>query len=363
MDIPEAVASSEDLIRWIDQNVKDLPYKPDLRSQLGLGCLDVALELHKAMLLLVCEPIHASAFALLRILFEAWVRGEWLLQRALDEQLEQFKADHHKVTFGQMIEDLESHEAFNNGVLSKVKQELWGMMNSFTHTGYQQVARRNTPDGIVPNYKDEEVIKILGWADAAAIMSVHGIAGYVRNNELSKAALDRAIAISRNEAAPSRSPGPVSPGRSRASNRKDSKEAKDEGAKRMSNLAHLFSLHRYFIWANKMRVHFDMLHQENIPRYKGWDIETRLYMSYWYGGLYVVIEGWQQLKLSDPTIDQLLASPNVPLLRRFRNGTFHFQKNYNDKRFLDFITEGQNVVQWVRKLNIEFGRFFLDNVK
>ena len=42
------------------------------------------------------------------------------------------------------------------------------------------------------------------------------------------------------------------------------------------SLDHLFSLHRYFIWANKMRVHFDMLLQENIPRDKGWDIETRL---------------------------------------------------------------------------------------
>ena len=199
MDISEAVARSEDLIRWIDQSVKDLPYKPGLRSQLGLGCLDVALEHHKAMVLLVSEPIHASAFALLRILFEAWVRGEWLLQCASDEQLKQFKADRHKVTFGQMIKDLESHEAFNNGVLSKAKQELWGMMNSFTHTGYQQVARRNTPDGIVPNYKDEEVIQILGFADAAAIMSVLGIAGLVGNKELSQAALDRAIAITRNE--------------------------------------------------------------------------------------------------------------------------------------------------------------------
>ncbi len=199
MGIPEAVAKSEDLIRWIDQNVKDLPYKPDLRSQLGLGCLDVALEHHKAVVLLVSKPIYASAFALVRLLFEAYIRGEWLLVRASDEQLEQFKAEGLKRNFGQMIKDLESREAFKDGVLSKAKQASWKRMNSFTHTGYQQVARRNIPDGIAPNYKDEEVLQILEFADAAAIMSVHGIAGYVRNNELSKAALDRAIAIARNE--------------------------------------------------------------------------------------------------------------------------------------------------------------------
>ena len=89
-------------------------------------------------------------------------------------------------------------------------------------------------------------------------------------------------------------------------------------------------------------------------------IESNLYMSYWYGGLYVVIEGWQALKLSDPVIDPLLQSPNVDLLRRYRNGVFHFQKKYYDNRFIDFITDGKNTVEWFRSLNREFGRWFLE---
>lgn len=35
-------------------------------------------------------------------------------------------------------------------------------------------------------------------------------------------------------------------------------------------------------------------------------IEDNMYMSYWYAGLYVVIEGWQKLKLQDMAIDTLL---------------------------------------------------------
>ena len=84
-----------------------------------------------------------------------------------------------------------------------------------------------------------------------------------------------------------------------------------------------------------------------------------LYMSYWYGGLYVVIEGWRRLKLSDQVIDTLLNSPNVDLLRRYRNGCFHFQEKYFDDRFLKFIDEGTDVVWWVRELNQQLGRFFL----
>jgi hypothetical protein len=50
-------------------------------------------------------------------------------------------------------------------------------------------------------------------------------------------------------------------------------------------------------------------------------------MSYWYAALYVVIEGWRDLGLADATIDALLQSPNVDLLKRYRNGVFHFQKD------------------------------------
>lgn len=127
------------------------------------------------------------------------------------------------------------------------------------------------------------------------------------------------------------------------------------------------SLHRYYIWANRMRLHFD----EKVPvvskqliKEPGWMtyefIEANLYMSYWYGGLYVVIEGWQQLRLSDPTIDELLASPNIRLLKEYRNGVFHFQKAYFDKRFTNFMTKGENAVDWVRDLNRAFGGYFLN---
>ena len=62
-----------------------------------------------------------------------------------------------------------------------------------------------------------------------------------------------------------------------------------------------------------------------------------LYMSYWYGALYVVVEGYYELRLNDATINQLLKSPNVSLLRRFRNGAFHFQADYFHSRFTDFM--------------------------
>lgn len=131
----------------------------------------------------------------------------------------------------------------------------------------------------------------------------------------------------------------------------------------MADLNDVFTLHRYYIWANKMRTDFDALIKrqgQGTLEQNEYGIESFLYMSYWYGGLYVVVEGWHELKLSDMVIDGLLQSPNIDLLRRYRNGVFHFQKQYYDNRFIEFMSEGKDSVKWVRNLNQEFGRWFLD---
>ncbi|MGB9722005.1 MAG: hypothetical protein ACPL28_11080 [bacterium] len=111
-----------------------------------------------------------------------------------------------------------------------------------------------------------------------------------------------------------------------------------------------------------MRKHFyDCLKEKKLTNENAQkdDIELFMYMSLWYGVLYVVIEGWRELRLRDKIIDSLLMSSNVNLLRRYRNAVFHFQKDYYDERFMEFITKGKNCVEWVRNLHEQFGRFFL----
>ena len=123
----------------------------------------------------------------------------------------------------------------------------------------------------------------------------------------------------------------------------------------------VLTLHKYFIWADRMRVHFDQVLQRPGPSDgKKFSVEPHMYMCLWYACTYVVIEGWRELGLSDPAVDRLLASPNVGLLKRYRNGVFHFQKDYFDERFIALIRDGENVVAWIRELREGLSRFFLD---
>ena len=136
-------------------------------------------------------------------------------------------------------------------------------------------------------------------------------------------------------------------------------------------MSDLLTLHRYYIWANRMRILFGhaqdefvrregrITTQEKWTKYFAGDSGT--FMSYWYGGLFVIIEGWIELALHDPDIDRLLDSPNVELLKRYRNGVFHFQRDYLDERFFRFF-EASDTATWVHELNNNLGRFFKQKI-
>ena len=51
--------------------------------------------------------------------------------------------------------------------------------------------------------------------------------------------------------------------------------------------------------------------------------------------LFAAVEGYSELHLQDPTVDQLLSqSGRVEVLKRCRHSIFHFQKQYFDDRFM-----------------------------
>jgi hypothetical protein len=82
------------------------------------------------------------------------------------------------------------------------------------------------------------------------------------------------------------------------------------------------ALHRYLIWSIHMREQCFRLRDQKVPDDP---VEKRLWLIrpfMWLALLYVVAEGYQELGLSDPAIDKMLASPHLNLLRVFETGHF-----------------------------------------
>ncbi len=188
--LTKRIEQSEDLILWLDSFIEGLSVPTNDRALIVAACQEVALEHHKSIVLTTREQFHGSAFALIRIEFEAYVRGQWLRYCASDDEVARFKKrDRLDKTFGQIIGDLEGHEAFNVGVLSKIKRESWTAMNSFTHTGRLQVVRRLSATEIGSNYPEEEIVGTLDFADSIAILAALGIVNVAIGEEADKVAL------------------------------------------------------------------------------------------------------------------------------------------------------------------------------
>jgi hypothetical protein len=124
----------------------------------------------------------------------------------------------------------------------------------------------------------------------------------------------------------------------------------------------VFSLHRYFLWCAEMREHYRQIAKQVSPTASFFENESAgrvfMYLSYWYAGLYVVCEGWQELKLSDSEIDALLQSPHLEFLKRFRNGVYHYHADYFDERFMDAFARGEDFDRWAESLTFSFARHF-----
>ena len=120
-------------------------------------------------------------------------------------------------------------------------------------------------------------------------------------------------------------------------------------------------LHRHWMWANLFRTRFDAHlsnHTGSPPEDPTFTEDWVINLCSWYGHLYVTIEGWQAIGLSDGVVDDLLNSPNVDLLRRLRNAIWHYQDSTIDPRITEFMA-ALDAVSWVRSLNQNFGRVFL----
>lgn len=121
------------------------------------------------------------------------------------------------------------------------------------------------------------------------------------------------------------------------------------------------SLHKYYLWATYMAACFEK-EMPKVSQSKSWAepeaLHAFMFLSYWYATLYVVAEGWKELKLADPAIDALLTEPHCALLKRYRHGVFHFQSDYFDSRYQDFFAQGQAARKWVDDLHGSFTAFF-----
>ena len=153
----------------------ELPANERVRA--AAGCFAIGQDVHHAIVKLIESRLYAGAFALVRVAFEAYVKGEWLRLCAKNNQVRRFLKGAEPPRIGLMLEDLERQPVFQEQVLSKIKRRTWKAMCAYTHVGGLHVQRWVTADGIEPNYSAEEIREALRFADIIVALTVVGMLG------------------------------------------------------------------------------------------------------------------------------------------------------------------------------------------
>lgn len=151
-----------------------LRLRNDERSRVASSLFTIAQQHHSAILLLISnvQPLQASAFALLRILIEATIRGVWVLHCATDEQVKNvIEGNKKQLDTASMFAAIE--KALNKNTnrkvdVKKLYDNHWKVLSAYTHAFEQQVQRWLVTKDIEPNYSTEEVSELISRADLIA---------------------------------------------------------------------------------------------------------------------------------------------------------------------------------------------------
>lgn len=120
-----------------------------------------------------------------------------------------------------------------------------------------------------------------------------------------------------------------------------------------------FALARYLYWADLRRSGFNDFMEKHGGEAK-YHAECLGVYCYWGASLYVVIEGWETAEFKDPLIDALLKISDCrDLLRRLRNGTFHFQPSLTPAKLVGFLQAEETLI-WLWMIHEEFCRWLRD---
>lgn len=180
----EEIEGAGSYVEKLRQSIHELYLPSTNRTRAAGSCFAIVQDHHHAIVLLIEERLFASTFALLRIEFEAYIRGEWLSQCASDQIVNAFLRGKEPPKVDCLLAELEMVESFNEKVLSKIKQQTWKSMCAYTHTGGLHVQRWNTENGIEANYSRDEVLEVLKFAEIIASLAVLGVAQLANDDEL-----------------------------------------------------------------------------------------------------------------------------------------------------------------------------------
>lgn len=181
------LAQIQAISKRIKPYLKEIPVSNQGRYRISAALLLVADCHFQAILYLLERKLFfASAFALIRPLVEASLRGAWALHCNDEDAVEAARRDDKFPMMSDAIERLEKMEGFACGTLSKVFSPCKKVFHSYTHGGTFQVLNHLTEDAIEPNFPQEVIDEAMTIAAFFGLFTAANVALLAGNEDLAE---------------------------------------------------------------------------------------------------------------------------------------------------------------------------------
>ena len=185
--------SAEALIERLARRMDGLDLAATERNRLCTTCFRQVLEHHEAVVDLVRQTLFGSALALLRPLFEHYVRGIWLAKCASAADLQRFQNGTLERPVAAMLAAVEFHEMNDAGALSEFRKDLSSTLTEFLRGGTARVTRSDERNSIVGDHPGEEAGATVALAGAIGLLAASEVALLAGRHDIVSALADEAI--------------------------------------------------------------------------------------------------------------------------------------------------------------------------
>ncbi len=170
-EFSEMLNMASQFMRVLDEKMNGLIIGDRVGSKVSGALLHLSLEHFGAIVVLLSNNLNGSAAALLRLQYEALIRGLYFQQCASESDAMDFLDGNKPPQIYEMISKLEEKPGFTAGVFSRVHKREWGELNSYTHGGSAQVQRRFSGADLVGNYSEKDRRDILKATKGMALLA------------------------------------------------------------------------------------------------------------------------------------------------------------------------------------------------
>jgi len=181
--IVESLEKAKQLTADINDVLSDISIPFSDRNRLAGTLYDISIEHAESVIYLVEKDHIASALALIRPHFEAYIRASWIHYCANGVEIQYvLEKDKFKLNNAEMAKAVNETRAYPD-TLSKVIKTNLKAMHSYTHGGMMQVSHRVMPGFIEPNFQKEEIDEVSRFISIISFLCIAGIVELAENRK------------------------------------------------------------------------------------------------------------------------------------------------------------------------------------